>query len=175
MPNRTPFAAAVPLPHSRYGLCAARHGSILLRQNSCGIPGGKNREVNPYERRETHVYRLFGELLFVFEGHGTKLCQACLPFLCAWGIIIVDSRGEVLVTVPVHIISLSCIISTFSLYLCQALWTSHSFVYCLILCWIDAFEPQPIWITGTLHEVRMYCSRPSLQGYSNRTGVVSSL
>ena len=51
-------------------ICAARYGGILLRLKSCGISGGKTRGVDPYERRETRVYRLFGKLLF-FEGHGT--------------------------------------------------------------------------------------------------------
>ena len=32
-------------------------------KKSCGIPGIKNRKVNPYELRGTHVYRLFRELL----------------------------------------------------------------------------------------------------------------
>ena len=57
------FQIPVTVDYQSYeSICAARHGGILLRQKSCGISGGKNAEVNPYERRETRVYRLFDEL-----------------------------------------------------------------------------------------------------------------
>ena len=69
---------------SYQSLCMAWHGSILLQQKSSSIPESKNREVNLYERCETPVHRLFGEL------HGNILFHTWLGFVCAW--IVVDSN-----------------------------------------------------------------------------------
>ena len=38
----------------------------MLWQKSCGIPGGKNGEVNPYEWRKIHIY-CQSELLLSFK------------------------------------------------------------------------------------------------------------
>ena len=85
-------------------------------------------------------------------------------------------RGDVLVTVPVQI-SLPFVISSLScLYLCQALWSSHSFVCRLIMHRMKAFESQPI---RNKHRkiawIRRYRCRPFPQGYGDGNGVVSSL
>ena len=64
----------LPFLLSYESICAARHGGILLRQKSGGISSGKNREANPYERRETRVYRLLGKLLCLWSTWQQLLC-----------------------------------------------------------------------------------------------------
>ena len=68
-------------------ICTAWHGCILLWQKLCGISGSKNREVNPYERHETHVYRLFGKLLCLWRTWHQiipNLLRLCLCMSSCW-------------------------------------------------------------------------------------------
>ena len=73
----SPFFSPAMNPYAQPSVAA-----FCCGKKSCGIPGNKNKERNPYERLKL-TFTAFLVTYFKFEGHGTKLFQIVLH-LCLY-------------------------------------------------------------------------------------------